>query len=415
MPSMTESGHVLIFEPEYGGHQPSFVRMLVEHVRSHGPGMRLTLAVPGRLIERIREEESSDFDADDQVRYHLLSNDDTERCVAGPLPARSLARWRIFSSALKVSKAEHGHFLYFDHMQLPLAVRARPTHGPSISGILFRPSIHEIYSGERSTLSDRLRETRKRVLYSLMLRNPRLAVAFSLDPYFEDFARRKLPSGQKVVTLPDPLSALPSGDGCSRPMDYPEDRPGSDRTKFLLFGALTGRKGVAELLEAVASLPDSARSRLEIVLAGCMDESTRGQVGSLLERHAGLRDCITIIDRFLTTGELEWLVSHCDVVLAPYQRFVGSSGTLVWAAALQKPVLAQSYGLVGELVRRFQLGEAVDTQSPDALSGAVARLLDPTLRARHRQAMLRDQFLAGRTPHDFGYTWLRALRPHLSI
>jgi glycosyltransferase involved in cell wall biosynthesis len=108
-------------------------------------------------------------------------------------------------------------------------------------------------------------------------------------------------------------------------------------------------------------------------------------------------------------------VSHCDVVLAPYQRFVGSSGTLVWAAALQKPVLAQSYGLVGELVRRFQLGEAVDTQSPDALSGAVARLLDPSLRARYRHEMLRDQFLAGRNQHDFGDTWLRALRPHLSI
>ena len=76
--------------------------------------------------------------------------------------------------------------------------------------------------------------------------------------------------------------------------------------------------------------------------------------------------------RWLGDGEIAGLVRWSDVVLAPYQRFVGSSGVLLWAAAAGRPVITQDRGLLGELTRRHGLGTAVDTTDPAALAAAVA-------------------------------------------
>ena len=64
-----------------------------------------------------------------------------------------------------------------------------------------------------------------------------------------------------------------------------------------------------------------------------------------------------------------------DVVLAPYQKHVGMSGILLQAAAAQKPVLSSNYGLMGEMVRRYQLGLAVDTTQPTEIAAAITLLL----------------------------------------
>src|SRR5689334_22236304 len=72
-------------------------------------------------------------------------------------------------------------------------------------------------------------------------------------------------------------------------------------------------------------------------------------------------------DRRLEHAELEMLVDQTDIVLAPYQRFVGSSGVLLWAAWAARPVLAQDFGLVGRLVRDHHLGAVADSYDSAAL------------------------------------------------
>jgi glycosyltransferase involved in cell wall biosynthesis len=149
-----------------------------------------------------------------------------------------------------------------------------------------------------------------------------------------------------------------------------------------------------------------------VTLAGRMDEPTRAAVQQQLARHPDLARRLRVVDRFLTTAELEWIVRDTDVVLAPYLRFVGSSGTLLWAAAHRKPVLAQDYGLVGALTRQYELGVTVDTQDSIAVARALALLADDDERARRRDRIQADEFLAGRSATDFAASWLDALLPH---
>jgi len=51
---------------------------------------------------------------------------------------------------------------------------------------------------------------------------------------------------------------------------------------------------------------------------------------------------------------------------------------LLLAAAAGKPVLSSDYGLMGELVRRYQLGLAVDSTVPRELAQALSRCLVDT-------------------------------------
>jgi glycosyltransferase involved in cell wall biosynthesis len=78
---------------------------------------------------------------------------------------------------------------------------------------------------------------------------------------------------------------------------------------------------------------------------------------------------------FIPENEVSKYFQMADVVLAPYQRHVGMSGILLLAAAAAKPVISSDYGLMGELVLRYQLGLAVDSTKPTEIAQAIAHCL----------------------------------------
>ena len=109
---------------------------------------------------------------------------------------------------------------------------------------------------------------------------------------------------------------------------------------------------------------------------------------------------LRIDDRRLQSGELAALVRQSDVVLAPYQRFVGSSGVLLWAALNGKPVLAQDYGLVGRLTREHRLGVSVDAGTPSAIAREITRMVsEGPARSFDRHAA--ERFATAQTPTRF--------------
>ena len=84
---------------------------------------------------------------------------------------------------------------------------------------------------------------------------------------------------------------------------------------------------------------------------------------------------LVVHDHFIADEAIPHYFALADVVLALYQHHVGTSGVLLWAAAAGKTVLASDYGLLGELVRRHQLGCVVDSTQPAAIAKGLAALL----------------------------------------
>lgn len=386
---------LLIFEPDPRGHAFEWLQHLVHHAALDRSPIRLSLSVPRPLAERIGEwMTEAGFD---NAELRPLSAREYELCTHRRLIVSGFARWWTMRKHLSRSRAPQGLFLGIDHLSLPLAFGLRFA-GRKVSGILFRPSVHYETDGPaRKSLGEHLRDIRKDILYRLMFRNPSVKAVFSLDPYFPDYGVKRYKRGNKIKPLPDPAFPHRHQPSATSRNPFPPDR-----TSFLLFGVLTERKGILVLLEALKSLKREMASRTAILIAGAIDPEIRPAVAELEAtlRRANPELWLQIDDRHLATGELSFFTQICDVVLAPYQRFVGSSGVLLWAAGAGKPVITQGYGLLGKFARDFHLGTTCETTNPEGLAAAIEGvvhsgaegLCDPCGIAR---------FLTGRTPTAF--------------
>lgn len=397
---------LLVLEPDGDGHAEEWLRHLLVHLGRQNQIERIWLAIPPGLRDRLS----------DQLPAHLghrigllaLTPAELHYCTHRRLAISGMARWWVMRRYLIRTGAEIGYFLSLDHLSLPLGLGLGAS-GRRLGGILFRPSVHYQEIGAyKPSLAEKLRDRRKAVLYRGMLRNRAVDTVLTLDPFFADFAMEHYVGGEKVGVVPDPAfpaAAIPANDD-RMPAALPQGRH-----VLLLFGALTERKGVLHLLEALRLLPPATAGRIAVVIAGriASDISVR-----FAEKEASVRReqpdlWLKVENRWLSSAEIAALVQRCDIVLAPYQRFVGSSGVLLWAAHAGKPLLTQDYGLLGRLVRDHGLGIAVDTGNPNDLATAIAGMItqNPQTLVDAKSAAA---FVSQRTPETFAshvYTSLR--------
>ena len=394
---------MLIFEPEAEGHAFEWLAHLV-HSAAADEARRISFVVASQLCGALAGQVPPI--ASDRIRVIGLRRREERLCANRHLATSAFARWWVMRRYLRRTRAKVGFFLSIDHLSLPLAIGLR-LGGASIGGVLFRPSVHYQTIGPyRPKRSERVRDLRKSVLYRLMLLNGALTSVVSLDPYFADFAAANYRRGRKVRGIADPTfppTELVEGD------KRLADQLPADRVRFVLFGSLQRRKGVLELLEALLLLDRQLGGRAAVMIAGRIDEDIRADLLTSWRRVAAVRPDIwlRVEDRRLASGEIEALVRASDVVLAPYQRFVGSSGVLLWAARAGKPVLTQNFGLIGRLVRDHRLGLVADVTDAEAFAVAMADIIKAGPE-RYFDRQFAARFAASRTPQAFSSTVLAA-------
>jgi glycosyltransferase involved in cell wall biosynthesis len=150
----------------------------------------------------------------------------------------------------------------------------------------------------------------------------------------------------------------------------------ADKEVFMLFGSLSDRKGIHQLLEAVLMLPADLAEKLCLLLVGPSVAIDRTRMENrMAEILQSLPVKIIRCDQFIFDREIQAYFQIADVILAPYQRHVGMSAILVRAAAAQKPVLSSDYGLMGEITRRYELGLTVDSRFPKEIAQGITQML----------------------------------------
>lgn len=406
MPSApAHEGSILVLEPDSEGHSQEWLGHLIDFAAAED-APRIEIVASSALCEALRPAIANGPHR--RISLSPLSPAEHRYCTHPRLAVSGFARWWVMRRYLRRSGARMGFFLSIDHLSLPLAF-GLGAGGARLSGILFRPSVHYAVLGSyHPTKAERVRDLRKALLYRLMLRNPALHSILSLDPYFPGYAMSHYVNGEKVRALPDPAHAA-SGAACdtNRFADYvPEGRIG-----FLLFGYLARRKGPLELLDALQRLRPQTAARVAVMLAGRVAPDIRAELEAQCQTLSRMQPSLwlRLADRRLDSAEIDSLIDKSDVVLAPYQRFVGSSGVLLWAARAGRPVLTQEFGLIGRLTRDHGLGLATDSSDPACLAFAIEQMIENGTQALFDPAGA-QRFVASRTPQHFASMVLSGAR-----
>ncbi|NEP19316.1 MAG: glycosyltransferase, partial [Leptolyngbya sp. SIO4C1] len=141
---------------------------------------------------------------------------------------------------------------------------------------------------------------------------------------------------------------------------------------------LTKRKGIDQVLDAIALSPAQTCENLCLLMVGPLGAGVADKE-RLNTRISDLRTTskaqIIVCDEFVADKDVQPYFQLSDFVLATYQKHVGMSNILIRAALAQKPVISSNYGLMGEVTRRFGLGLTVNSARPTEIALALTRCM----------------------------------------
>lgn len=387
---------VLLFDLNAGGHHAEYIRHLV--TCPGAAGLEFGVAGPPELHAQIGDLDPAT--ATTQVRRLVTrSADGLPGGRAGLLASAVLNGWELRRQLARF-RPHIALAMCFDHLQPAFAAGLPLPAGSRVAGILFRPDFAWASVNDVPTRTDRIESPRKRILLRRALGHPGLTRIFCPDrtavPHLDALAGRPI-----ALPLPDPVDAGAFRRG--------EDHGPGDRLSCLMFGELDERKGLLALLDALVLCPPATLRQLRIVLAGRVAASVRPALDRFRAAPpAGLE--LVVRDERVPEEALPQLFAAADLVLMIYQAsHLGSSGVLIKAAAVPRPVLATGAGLIAHNVRTHGLGITVDAASPPSIAAALDEIVRQRSVAGFR-APAAQAFAADNSVGAFTHLLLATLR-----
>ena len=249
-----------------------------------------------------------------------------------------------------------------------MALLGSPFGAAPLVGMLFSIRFH--YHEVGVVAPHRGRDRILRLLFHRLLGTKTLRAVLSNDPSLAEFADRGyFNCWEKIIVVPElgTVSGAVSREEARRHLGI-----GDQQVVVLLYGSLERRKGLSELLRAVADT--ACPQNVVVVIAG--------------QRNGGFEDCssgewlaslkdqerIVELRGFLDEEAEARCFRAADVVWLGYRGFYAISGVLIQAATVGAPVLSCLEGVVGWMVRRHGLGLSVDVAQQSEVVSALRRL-----------------------------------------
>lgn len=365
---------VMLFDLLVGGHHGSYIQHIVEKWLKQEQTAELSLVVSPEfnsfypdVCQLISEAET------DKIKLVAIAPEELAQLNGSSKLdryLRTIKEWDLLCKYAESLEANHCLIMYFDTSWLPLMLGKKCPC--SFSGIYFRPTLHyRHFINYSADWQERLQQWREKLTLARLLKHPQLKNLFCIDPFAPKFITDNFTSHVKLVPLADPVKEINSSQQSDR---LKEDlKIPAERQVLLLFGALTGRKGVPQVLSAISLLPSEVCQKISLVMIGEGDRSAIEAQAEAIRQAKPVQ--IVGHYQFVPEADVAKYFQLADLVLAPYQKHIGMSGILLLAAAAQKPVLSSNYGLMGELVHQYQLGLAVDSTDPEAIAKGITECL----------------------------------------
>lgn len=264
---------------------------------------------------------------------------------------------------------------YVDYFFYSLPFTGSPFGATPWVGITMRASFHHAKVGVKAPREPFLNAIKGR-LFRLAIRTPGMKTLLTIDPTLTEWCagtRGHRESHQALRGAAVQYLADPFPDARASEPQLARARLGLGSGKHLLvYGAISERKGIQELVEALRQRGGGAAgAQPTLVIAGAQDEDIR----EYLRSSGGMSPAAVVMDRFISAEEELDLFSACDVIWLGYKGHYGMSGVLVQAYRFGKPVIATADGLIGWFCRTGELGPVLEDLSPEGINRAIDRVM----------------------------------------
>ena len=374
--------HLMLFDLEFTGHHPNYIKHFVNFWQSEQDRRKLTIVVSPEFIQKHKAivDMLLSKRGQSKIVFQSISLQEAKSLQAPTRFNRALRRlkeWKLLCKYARLVNADHCLVMFIDKLQLPIILGFQAPC--PISGIYFQPSFH--YKSFHENTSKHMtrynshshtKDLRDFLFLHRSAQNSKLKQLFVLDPFVVDFIQNKYKK-LKCTYLPDPIESYKPTESFPRVFPYLIEE---DRIAFLIFGFLDERKGITKFLEAIDALPVETCKKICLILAGQLENSMASYLPQRLEYLAKTKGVQFICDfEYISEEKIYSYFQMADIILAIYQNHLGMSGILLTAAAMQKPVLCQSYGLMGQLVRERNLGLDVDSTQVSEIAASIEHIL----------------------------------------
>lgn len=381
---------VLVFEPKVSGHHGPYLEWMVQGLIGHGFTVTL-VTLPESLMhpsmrEIVQATETTSGQLLQVIQSIAVAPQRRRKDGIVSLLMRELTYWRQFRGWYKAHvNTIHPDVVllpYLDYCLYAIGLLGSPFGGCPWVGVSMRPSFHYQEMGviaPKPSLA-----AIKKWLFLRVLNNKHLRCLLTIDEPLSEYLAKVNKFVGRYAFLPEPvgLGYLPDVEDAKRFLRVPQKRK-----LILVYGAITYRKGVVELLRAVAD--PSFPPLIDVLLAGKIASELDGLLAEPWVAALVSGGRLRILDRFFESNEEPHLFSAADIVWLGYKNHYTASGVLVQAARAGRPVLACAAGIIGWQTSRYSLGEVIEPKEIKSVMSGVYALLQHAeavpVEGRHRQ------------------------------
>ncbi len=343
---------IMIFDSSIDGHHMEYIHHIHTKACEKFNNIQFIFAVP-KDFENKKNKFS--WKSCDWVKTIFIDNKDVDLCKNGNYIIKA---WNYSKILKKYTELYNVNELFlitliYPYPFLPLFLKSNI----KVSGIVYR-----IYLYEWKTLSF-LKKIKDAFETYVMAKAKCTKSIFVLNDNSATCYFNKLFKVNKFKFLTDPINPT-----SSTPKNIRQELQIAETKEiYLHFGAMYERKGTMTILEAIELLPKEELENKCFIFAGKIGNDIKEKFYKM-KKILDKKVKILVYDEFCSYDFLNNLCFSCDYIIIPYKNISCSSGVVGYAAQLKKILIAPKDGILGKLVKRFNLGITSNISNPKELA-----------------------------------------------